>query len=82
MPQVPVRDLVIRDADLVVYCTPVDQIAGQVVEFAPLCKPHALVKDAGYILIFSPIPRENLPGLAAIALFIVALRILRRTRFA
>jgi cyclohexadieny/prephenate dehydrogenase len=34
-------------ADLVIFCTPVDQIAGQIVRFAELCKPGALLTDAG-----------------------------------
>jgi len=37
----------LRDADFVVVCTPVDQIAGQVVRFAALCKPGAILTDAG-----------------------------------
>jgi prephenate dehydrogenase len=34
-------------ADLVVFCTPVDQIAEQALRFAPLCPPGALLTDAG-----------------------------------
>jgi len=37
----------VHDADLIVYCTPVDQIAEQVVQFAAWCKPRTLVTDAG-----------------------------------
>ncbi len=42
----------------------------------------ALVKDAGYTLIFPPNLRENLVGAAAIAIFVVLVRILKRTRWA
>ena len=42
----------------------------------------ALVKDAGYILIFPPSGRENAIGLAAIALFLVIVVGLKRTRLA
>lgn len=34
-------------ADLVVVCTPVDQIADQIVRFAPLCKAGSVLTDAG-----------------------------------
>jgi len=34
-------------ANLVVFCTPVNQIAEQVLSFAPLCPPTALLTDAG-----------------------------------
>jgi len=34
-------------ADIVVFCTPVDKIAGQVLQAAPHCKPGALLTDAG-----------------------------------
>jgi prephenate dehydrogenase len=34
-------------ADLVVFCTPVDQIAEQVVAAAPHCRPGALLTDVG-----------------------------------
>jgi prephenate dehydrogenase len=37
----------VQDADLIVYGTPVDQIAAQVVEYAAWCKPGALATDAG-----------------------------------
>lgn len=37
----------IRDADLVVFCTPVDQIARQALEAAPHGKPGCLFTDAG-----------------------------------
>jgi prephenate dehydrogenase len=37
----------LHDADLVILCTPVDQIAEQALRFAPLCKPGALFTDAG-----------------------------------
>jgi hypothetical protein len=43
----------------------------------------ALVKDAGYLLIFPPSVKENLIGLAAIAMFVAvvfALKALRRHR--
>ena len=39
----------------------------------------ALVKDAGYILIFPPTLRENLIGFICIALFLVAIALLRRS---
>jgi len=38
----------------------------------------ALVKDAGYILIFPPTLRENAIGLGAIAAFLAAVTLLRR----
>jgi hypothetical protein len=38
----------------------------------------ALVKDAGYILIFPPSVRENLTGFGAIAAFLAAISVLRR----
>ncbi len=38
----------------------------------------ALVKDAGYVLIFPPSRRENGIGLGAIAVFLVAIALLRR----
>jgi hypothetical protein len=38
----------------------------------------ALVKDAGYILIFPPTLRENLIGFGCIALFLGAIALLRR----
>ena len=38
----------------------------------------ALVKDAGYVLIFPPSLRENLIGVACIAAFLLLLAILRR----
>jgi cyclohexadieny/prephenate dehydrogenase len=34
-------------ADLVVFCTPVDRIADQVLAFAPYCAPGTLLTDAG-----------------------------------
>jgi cyclohexadieny/prephenate dehydrogenase len=37
----------LQDADLVIFCTPVDQIAAQIARFAALCKPGALLTDAG-----------------------------------
>lgn len=37
----------VRDADLIVYCTPVDQIAQQALRYAAWCKPNTLVTDAG-----------------------------------
>ena len=39
----------------------------------------ALVKDAGYVLVFPPTLRENAVGGAAVAVFLVSVRILRRT---
>ena len=42
----------------------------------------ALVKDAGYILIFSPSARENAAGLTAIALFVAGVIVLKKTRLA
>jgi hypothetical protein len=38
----------------------------------------ALVKDAGYILIFPPTLRENLIGVGAIAVFLAAISLLHR----
>jgi prephenate dehydrogenase len=37
----------LKDADLVILCTPVDQIAEQTLRFAPLCKQGAVITDAG-----------------------------------
>jgi cyclohexadieny/prephenate dehydrogenase len=37
----------LHNADLVILCTPVDQIAEQVLSFAPLCKPGTIFTDAG-----------------------------------
>lgn len=37
----------VREADVIVFCTPVDQIADQVLASAPACKPGALLTDAG-----------------------------------
>src|SRR5262249_53668662 len=37
----------VRDADLVVVCTPVDQIAGHVLQVASVVSDHALLTDAG-----------------------------------
>lgn len=36
-----------RPADLIVFCTPVDRIADQVLEAAPHCRPGTLLTDAG-----------------------------------
>ena len=41
----------------------------------------ALVKDAGYVLIFPPSLRENLIGCAMIAGFVALVLALKRTRF-
>lgn len=40
----------------------------------------ALVKDAGYVLVFPPSVRENLIGFAAIGLFLAVVTLLRRTK--
>jgi prephenate dehydrogenase len=37
----------LADADVVVFCTPVDLIAAQVIEAAAVCRPGALLTDAG-----------------------------------
>jgi prephenate dehydrogenase len=37
----------VREAQIVVFCTPVDLIADQVIAAAPACKPGALLTDAG-----------------------------------
>jgi hypothetical protein len=42
----------------------------------------ALVKDAGYILVFPPSWRENLAGILLIALFVAAITLLRSTTLA
>ena len=39
----------------------------------------ALVKDAGYVLVFPPSLGENLVGLGLIAAFVVVVRLLRKT---
>lgn len=40
----------------------------------------ALVKDAGYVLIFPPMLRENLTGIGCIALFLFAVFLIKRVR--
>ena len=42
----------------------------------------ALVKDAGFILVFPPTARENVTGLALIAAFVIVVRVLKKSRFA
>jgi hypothetical protein len=42
----------------------------------------ALVKDAGFILVFPPTLKENLTGFALIAVFVVSVKVLKRTRHA
>jgi cyclohexadieny/prephenate dehydrogenase len=37
----------LADADVIIFCTPVDLIAGQVIEAAAVCRPGALLTDAG-----------------------------------
>ncbi len=37
----------VRQTDLVVFCTPVDRIAEQVLQAAPHCRPGTLLTDAG-----------------------------------
>lgn len=37
----------VRDADLVVFCTPVDRIAEQILDAAPHCKRGTILTDAG-----------------------------------
>ncbi|MCS6852145.1 MAG: prephenate dehydrogenase/arogenate dehydrogenase family protein [Gemmataceae bacterium] len=37
----------VRQAEIVVFCTPVDQIVAQVVHLAPLCPPGTLLTDVG-----------------------------------
>jgi prephenate dehydrogenase len=37
----------VREAELVVFCTPVDRIADQVLEAAPWCPPGAILTDVG-----------------------------------
>jgi prephenate dehydrogenase len=37
----------VHQADVAVFCTPVDRIAEQVISFAPGCKPGTLLTDAG-----------------------------------
>jgi prephenate dehydrogenase len=37
----------VREADIAVFCTPVDRIADQVLEAAPACRPGTLLTDAG-----------------------------------
>jgi prephenate dehydrogenase len=39
--------IALADSDLVVLCTPVDQIADQAIRFAALCRPGAILIDAG-----------------------------------
>lgn len=40
-------DPAVEEAELAVFCTPVDQIAGQVLQAARVCRPGALLTDAG-----------------------------------
>ena len=42
----------------------------------------ALVKDAGFVLIFPPNLRENLIGVAGVAIFVLVVFLLRRSHFA
>ncbi len=42
----------------------------------------ALVKDAGFILVFPPSARENATGLVLIAAFVIVVRALKKSRFA
>ena len=42
----------------------------------------ALVKDAGFVLVFPPTARENATGLGLIAAFVLIVLALRKTRFA
>ena len=37
----------VRDADFVVFCTPVNRIADQILEAAPYCAPGTILTDAG-----------------------------------
>src|SRR3978361_1645477 len=37
----------VRDADLIIVCTPVDLIAPQVIELARCCPQSAIITDAG-----------------------------------
>jgi len=37
----------VRDADFIVFCTPVDRIAEQVLQAAPHCRPGVVITDAG-----------------------------------
>jgi cyclohexadieny/prephenate dehydrogenase len=37
----------VRHADLVIFCTPVDRIAEQVIEAAAFCRPGAILSDVG-----------------------------------
>jgi prephenate dehydrogenase len=52
-----------RDADLIVVCTPVDQIAGHVIAAATACKRPTLITDAGSTKgnIIAALP-DKLPG--------------------
>src|SRR5262245_14084319 len=53
-------------ADLVVFCTPVDRIAEQVLAYAPHCSPGALLTDAGSTkgTIVAAVEDQLPPGLA------------------
>jgi len=37
----------VEDADLVVVCTPVDQIASEILRIAPSCRPGTIITDTG-----------------------------------
>ncbi len=50
--------LAAASADVVVFCTPVDQIARQVLELAPHCRPGTLLTDVGSILSLARRSRE------------------------
>src|SRR5437868_2354535 len=40
-------DQAVAGADMVVFCTPVDRIAAQVLDAAPFCSPGTVLTDAG-----------------------------------
>src|SRR5262249_10107381 len=60
--------LAVHQADVIVFCTPVDCVAEQVLAMAPLCPPGALLTDTGSTK--AQIVRAIEPGLAPTVHFV------------
>src|SRR5947209_3289611 len=58
----------VHRADVAVFCTPVDQIVGQVLSTAPGCRPGTLITDAGSTK--AAIVRELEPNMPAGVAFV------------
>ncbi len=54
----------LKDAEFVVFCTPVDRIAEQILTYAPLCSPGTILTDAGSTkgTIVAAVEARTLPG--------------------